>query len=81
MIILEYAEGGTMFRYLDDNHELPTEIIRKFIFQTCESLIYLHERGIVHRDIKPENLLLDTDLNVKLADFGWCTHISKIKQT
>jgi serine/threonine protein kinase len=81
MMILEHCEGGTMFRYLDNNHKLPTDVIRKFIYESCLALLYLHERGIVHRDIKPENLLLDEKLNVKLCDFGWCSHISKIKQT
>jgi len=44
---------------------------RKVFVQLFNGLKYLHERNIVHRDIKPENILLcDTDLTVKLADFG-----------
>ena len=38
--------------------------------QILSAVHYCHNKGVVHRDLKPENILLDTDLSVKLIDFG-----------
>ena len=42
-----------------------------FLNQIIEILCYMHNRGTVHRDLKLENILCDTQLNIKLADFGF----------
>lgn len=41
-LILDFADKGTMFRYLDKNHRLPVQIVAKFIRETCLALQYLH---------------------------------------
>jgi aurora kinase A len=38
------------------------------------ALAYLHEKDVIHRDIKPENLLLGSNDQLKIADFGWSVH-------
>eukprot|EP01041_Mallomonas_annulata_P011525 gene11525-24113_t len=43
----------------------------KIIYQTLHVLDFIHRSGVLHRDIKPANILLDSNLNVKLCDFGF----------
>src|SRR5205823_2029712 len=41
------------------------------VTQLCNGLSYAHERvGIIHRDLKPSNLLLNSDMELKISDFG-----------
>ena len=42
----------------------------RFFHQIIDGVDYLHKLGIVHRDLKPENMLLDTNHNIKIVDFG-----------
>ena len=50
--------------------QLQEHEARRFFQQIVSGVDYCHRHMVVHRDLKPENLLLDSNLNVKLADFG-----------
>ena len=69
IMVLEYAEKE-LFEYLVKHGKMPEKKARKFFQQIVCAVEYCHRHKIVHRDLKPENLLLDHDLNVKIADFG-----------
>ena len=68
-MVLEFA-GGELFEYLVHHGKTPESKARRFFQQIVSAVEYCHRHKIVHRDLKPENLLLDSELNVKIADFG-----------
>lgn len=39
--------------------------------QMCDVMGFVHAQGICHRDLKPQNIMMDNQLNIKLADFGF----------
>lgn len=53
--------------YLASNGHLSEDEARKTFGQIISAVEYCHRRHIVHRDIKAENLLLDSNMNIKLA--------------
>ncbi|KAF4626681.1 hypothetical protein G7Y89_g11476 [Cudoniella acicularis] len=69
IMVLEYA-GGELFDYIVQNGKMKEDEARRFFQQIICAVEYCHRHKIVHRDLKPENLLLDENLNVKIADFG-----------
>lgn len=69
-IAMELVEGGTLKQILDRGERLPLAETLRVMGQMLAGLDYSHKRGVVHRDIKPANLMLTSDGQVKIADFG-----------
>lgn len=77
MIVMEYAQGGTLLDFLQSRNGclLEEENILKFLAQMLLSLQHVHSKQILHRDLKTQNILLDKKKEiVKIGDFG----ISKV---
>ncbi len=75
LYIIQYCAGGSLADLLynmSHNHRKLSEPIVGFILrELINALSYLHMNHIMHRDIKAANILLTTDGQIKVTDFGF----------
>ncbi|CAI2371397.1 unnamed protein product [Moneuplotes crassus] len=70
-IALEFCSNGPLTSFLKKQlGKLSLEACRFYFTQIVSVIHHLHSRNIVHLDIKPDNILLDSNYNAKLTDFG-----------
>ena len=67
-IVMEFVTGGTLQDLL--GRQFPLAEVVTLTSPIAKALDYAHSQGIVHRDIKPANVLMDSDGNPILSDFG-----------
>ncbi|XP_037081593.1 MAP/microtubule affinity-regulating kinase 3-like isoform X2 [Pollicipes pollicipes] len=70
-LVMEYASGGEVFDYLVFHGRMKEKEARLKFRQIVSAVQYCHQKKIIHRDLKAENLLLDSQMNIKIADFGF----------
>ena len=68
-IVMEFLEGQSL-REKVEGRTLSTREWIKLALPIAEGLHHAHQRGVVHRDLKPDNVLVTTDGQVKILDFG-----------
>lgn len=70
-LVMEYVDGGSITDLMTRRGgKLSIDESVRLARETASALEAVHRAGIVHRDIKPENLLVGTDGQLKVADFG-----------
>jgi eukaryotic-like serine/threonine-protein kinase len=67
---MPFVEGESLRDRLRRDRQLPVDEAIRVIREAGQALHYAHQHGVIHRDIKPENLLLTSDGNTEVADFG-----------
>ncbi|HTK10970.1 MAG TPA: protein kinase [Ktedonobacteraceae bacterium] len=69
-IIMEYVPGGTLRNHIPRGTRLPLSTVVTYVKQIASALQFAHNRNIIHRDVKPDNMLLATEQQILLSDFG-----------
>lgn len=69
-IVMEYVDGITLKEYIQKQKSITWNDALFFTTQILRALQHAHDKGIVHRDIKPQNIILLSNGNIKVADFG-----------
>ncbi len=69
-IVTEYLRGYTLAHLLTSIRPMPVADALKLASRLCDTLAYLHERGVTHRDLKPQNIMMCYDGTIRLMDFG-----------
>jgi len=77
---LEVASNGELFDYILHTDVFNEALARTYFTQLASAIAYCHDNGVIHRDIKPENLLLDSNFQLKVADFGLSSNKNNMQE-
>lgn len=80
-LVMEYIEGQTLKKHIQMNGPLRVQEAVRIMRQLVSAIANAHHNGIVHRDIKPQNILMDSEGNVKITDFGIAMALSATAHT
>ena len=67
-----------LHRIIYSRQELTDDHIQYFIYQILCSLKYMHSANVLHRDLKPANVLLNSNCDLKVCDFGLARYVGTV---
>jgi eukaryotic-like serine/threonine-protein kinase len=71
---MDFIKGQNLSEIIRD-HPLPAMTAAKYVCQIAEAIHHAHQQGVLHRDLKPSNVLIDTNDEVQITDFGLATRV------
>jgi mitogen-activated protein kinase 1/3 len=79
-MVLDFMETD-LHKIIYSKNELTDEHIQYFIYQILKALKYIHSAHVIHRDLKPSNLLLNSNCDLKVCDFGLARGVNVDEQS
>ena len=70
VFVMEICGAGDLLTYVRRRRKLKEDVAKHVFRQIIEGLKYCHSKNILHRDIKLDNILLTSEGDVKICDFG-----------
>lgn len=67
---MDFIEGSTLRSVVARRGPLPAEDAISVTVEICRAVGHAHAKGVIHRDLKPENVMIDTEGDVFVMDFG-----------
>nr|ACO11271.1 Cell division control protein 2 homolog [Caligus rogercresseyi] len=68
-LIFEYLTMD-LKKFMDSKAKMDMDLVKSYVYQILQGILFCHCRRVVHRDLKPQNLLIDKEGAIKIADFG-----------
>lgn len=68
-IVSELMETD-LYRIIYSKQTLSIDHVKYFVYQILRALKYIHSANVLHRDLKPSNLLVNSNCDLKVCDFG-----------
>lgn len=69
-MVMALAQGQTLQQHINSDGVLSAQAVERILYPLLDGLEQVHSVGFLHRDIKPANIVLDSDGNPTLIDFG-----------
>ena len=74
---MEYVDGRPLKNYIHSSQDVTLDEKIQLLIKICQGLKAAHDQAVVHRDIKPQNIIIDSQGNPKILDFGIARKVTK----
>ncbi|XP_067662721.1 serine/threonine kinase-like domain-containing protein STKLD1 [Haliotis asinina] len=82
-IVMDYYSKGDLKKiiqqYQKNKQPMEEEVVKRYLGEILEALIFVHRKGVIHRDLKPSNIFIQDNDSICLGDFGVATIMGDAK--